>query len=202
MSDMGTPREMALLVVDVQRDFCPGGALPAARCPGILEALNRHLRAAAARGVAIYASRDWHPAETTHFAAFGGPWPPHCVQDTPGAEFHPDLLLPRGTVVVSKGMDPAHPGYSAFDGRTPLGRPLEDDLRARGVHALYLMGLTTEYCVKQTALDALRAGFRVTVLTDAIAGIDAKPGDADRALADIAAAGAALDTAITTRGAD
>jgi nicotinamidase/pyrazinamidase len=186
----------ALIVVDVQRDFCPGGALPAQGCDRILPAINTYVAEARALGMPIYASRDWHPAETTHFKPYGGPWPPHCVQDSPGAAFHPRLALPPKTIVVSKGEDPQHPGYSAFDGHTQDGERLLTDLRRRGVHQLYVSGLTTEYCVKQTTLDALRADLRVVVLTDAIAGIDAQPGDADRALADMARAGADFATVI------
>lgn len=186
---MPSPRP-ALLIVDVQRDFCPGGALPAPGGHRVVAAINRCLAGARDRGMPVFASRDWHPAVTTHFKPYGGEWPPHCVQGTPGAEFHPDLKLPPGTIVISKGDDPARPGYSAFDGRTPEGTLFLDDLRDRGIEVLYVAGLTAEYCVKQTVLDALRAGTRVTVLADAVAGIEAHPGDADRALAEMSEAGA------------
>ena len=186
----------ALIVVDVQRDFCPGGALPARGCDRILPVLNRHVAEALELGMEIYASRDWHPANTTHFKAYGGEWPPHCVQGSQGAEFHPALNLPANTVVVSKGQDPQHPGYSAFDGRTRSGTSLLEDLRARQIAHLYVAGLTTDYCVKETTLDALRAGLRVTVLTDAIAGIDVRPGDVDRALFEMSRAGADLATGL------
>jgi nicotinamidase/pyrazinamidase len=182
----------ALLVVDVQRDFCPGGALPAPGCLRIIAPLNAYLARARALGMPVYASRDWHPAVTTHFKAYGGPWPPHCVQGTEGAEFHPSLELPGDTIVVSKGDDPERPGYSAFEGRTPDGRSLADDLRRRGIAHLYVAGLTTDYCVRQTVLDGLAAGLHVTVLTDAVAAIDARPGDGERALAEMSAKGAAL----------
>jgi nicotinamidase/pyrazinamidase len=186
------PARPALLIVDVQRDFCPGGALPAPAAARIFPALNRHIAAAREAGLPIYASRDWHPAMTTHFAPYGGEWPPHCVQGTPGAEFHPDLRLPPDAIVISKGDLADRAGYSAFDGRTADGRPFADELRERRIDSLYVTGLTTEYCVKQTVLDALRAGLRVDVLTDAVAGIDARPGDADRALDEMTAAGARL----------
>jgi nicotinamidase/pyrazinamidase len=184
------PRHSALLVVDVQRDFCTGGALAAPNAERILGPVNRYLAEAHQSGMRVYASRDWHPAVTTHFKAYGGPWPPHCVEGTAGAEFHPDLRLPSDAIVVSKGDVPTRPGYSAFDGRTPEGRALLDDLRAHGIDALYVAGLTTEYCVKETALDAIRAGFRVAVLSDAVAGIDAHPGDADRAIQEMIDKGA------------
>jgi nicotinamidase/pyrazinamidase len=182
----------ALLIVDVQRDFCAGGALEAPDADEIVPALNRHIADASARGTTIYASRDWHPVVTKHFKAYGGEWPPHCVQNSRGAEFHPALRLPRDAIVVSKGDDPARPGYSAFDGRTVEGRLLLDDLRARGITSVAVAGLTTDYCVKETVQDALRAGLHVTVLTDAIAGINVQPGDADRALAEMERGGATL----------
>ncbi len=116
--------------------------------------------------------------------------------DTPGAEFHPALRLPPETIVISKGGDPKKPGYSAFDGETPEGTPLIDDLRRRRISHLYVMGLTTEYCVRLTTLDALRAGFRVSVLSDAIAGIDQHEGDARRAELDMQQAGAELTRTI------
>lgn len=184
----------ALLIVDVQRDFCPGGALAAPAGDRIVPALNRHVAEAHGRGLPIYASRDWHPDVTNHFKAYGGPWPVHCVQGSPGAEFHPDLDLPSRAIVVSKGQTPDHPGYSAFEGVTPHGTSLLDDLRRKRVDRLYVGGIATEYCVKQSVLDALHAGFRVTVLRDAVAGIDARPGDADRALAEMAGAGADIAT--------
>jgi len=182
----------ALLIVDVQRDFCAGGALEAPNADAILPALNRHIAEARAEGVTIYASRDWHPRQTTHFKEFGGEWPPHCVENTEGAKFHPNLQLPAETVVISKGDDPARPGYSAFDGKTDQGRPLLDDLRARGITTVKVAGLCTDYCVKDTTLDALRGGLDATVLTDAIAAINVRPGDAERALEEMAAAGATI----------
>jgi len=186
----------ALIVVDVQRDFCPGGALPVGGCDRILPVLNRYMAEASELGMEVYASRDWHPAKTTHFKAYGGEWPPHCVRDTPGAEFHPALKLPVNAVIISKGHDPQRPGYSAFDGRTQAGKPLLEDLRARQIDHLYVAGLATDYCVKETTLDALRAGLRVTVLTDAIAGIDVRPGDVDRALLEMSRSGADLATGL------
>ncbi|HZR22213.1 MAG TPA: isochorismatase family protein [Vicinamibacterales bacterium] len=182
----------ALLVVDVQRDFCAGGALEAPNADAILPALNRHIAEARAKGATIYASRDWHPRQTTHFKEFGGEWPPHCVENTDGAQFHPDLQLPAETIVISKGDDPARPGYSAFDGKTDQGRLLLDDLRARGITKVTVAGLCTDYCVKATTLDALGGGLDATVLTDAIAAINVRPGDAERALAEMAAAGATI----------
>jgi nicotinamidase/pyrazinamidase len=187
----------ALVVVDVQRDFCPGGALAAAECPRILPAVNRYIADAQARGMPIYASRDWHPAVTSHFKDYGGPWPVHCVQGSPGAEFHPDLALPPTAIIISKGEDPEHPGYSAFDGHAPDGEPFLEHLRRRQIGMVYVAGLTAEYCVKQTTLDALRGGLRVAVLTRGVAGLDAQPGDANRALAEMEGAGAELVTELS-----
>lgn len=187
---------LALIAVDVQRDFCSGGSLEVAGADAILPALNRHLEEARALGWTVYTSRDWHPPVTTHFAEFGGEWPPHCVRNTRGAEFHPDLRLPPGTILISKGGDPKKPGYSAFDGETLDGKTLLNDLRQRRISHLYIMGLTTEYCVKQTTLDAIRAGLRVSVLTDAIAGIDQHAGDARRAESEMLEAGAELTRTI------
>jgi nicotinamidase/pyrazinamidase len=188
---MATDRP-ALLIVDVQKDFCPGGALAVAGGDRVVPALNRHIADAIARKWPIYASRDWHPAVTSHFAAYGGEWPPHCVQNSDGARFHDDLRLPESAIIVSKGQAAERPGYSAFEGRTPDGRTFLDDLQERHVDHLYIGGLATDYCVKHSALDALRAGLTVTILDDSIAGVDVHPGDSDRALADMKAAGARI----------
>jgi len=180
----------ALLVVDIQKDFCAGGALAAPGGDDIIPAVNRHLADARAREIAVYATRDWHPEKTSHFKEHGGTWPPHCVQGTAGAQFHPDLKLPPDAIVVNKGDDPHRHGYSAFDGHTSDGTSLLDDLRARHITRVYLTGIATDYCVRESALDALKAGLEVRVLADAITGIDVRPGDAQRALAEISAAGA------------
>jgi nicotinamidase/pyrazinamidase len=182
----------ALLIVDVQKDFCPGGALPAPGGDRIIPALNRYLAEARERDMPVYASRDWHPAVTAHFKEYGGEWPPHCVQGSDGAQFHGDLKLPADAIVISKGNDAAKPGYSAFDGHTSDGEALMHDLRDRHVVRLYVGGIATDYCVKATALDAAQAGLDVRVLRDAITGIDVQPGDADRALEEMSRAGARI----------
>ena len=187
-----TEEKAALLIVDVQKDFCPGGALPAPGGDRIVPALNRHIAEARDREMLVYASRDWHPPVTSHFKQYGGEWPPHCVQGTGGAQFHPDLKLPADAIIVSKGDDPAKPGYSAFDGRTASGNTLLHDLRERNVTRLYVAGIATDYCVKATALDAVQAGLDVRVLTDAITGIDVHPGDAARAVDEMSKVGAAI----------
>jgi nicotinamidase/pyrazinamidase len=178
----------ALLVVDVQNDFCPGGALAVAGGDRVVSAMNRYIDRAAASGMTVYASRDWHPAVTSHFKPYGGPWPVHCVQNTAGAEFHPDLKLPPNVVIVTKGIDPDKPGYSAFDGEIAPGRSFLADLRDRGIDHLYVGGLATDYCVRQSVLSALTDRLKVTVLEDAIAGVDAK--DSGNALAEMRQQGA------------
>lgn len=172
----------ALLVVDVQNDFCTGGSLAVPGSERVVERLNAYIADASARGMPIYASRDWHPPTTSHFQPFGGTWPVHCVQNTPGAEFHPALRLPPDVIVVSKGDDPTRHGYSAFDGHIADGTTFLDDLRRRGITHLYVGGLATDYCVMHSAIDAARANLHVTVLEDAVSGVDVQPGDSARAI--------------------
>ncbi len=180
----------ALLIVDVQRDFTPGGALPAPDGDRIVPVLNEYARRFAARGLPVFASRDWHPPQTAHFLAFGGPWPPHCVQNTEGAAFHPDLALPDGAHVVSKGMDPVDHGYSAFEAVLDDGRSLDRALADLAVRRLFVGGIATDYCVRASVLDAAIHGYVPVLLLDAIKGIDVEPGDVDRALDEMARAGA------------
>jgi nicotinamidase/pyrazinamidase len=179
----------ALIVVDVQNDFCPGGALAVPQGDRVVPLLNSYMDRAKRAGVHLYASRDWHPAETAHFAAFGGPWPAHCVQGTEGAAFHPDLRLPEGTAIVTKGDGAVDDGYSAFEGRLADGRSLAADLRARGVDTVYVGGLATDYCVKETALSARREGFDTVWLSDASLPVELHPGDGERAAEELARAG-------------
>jgi nicotinamidase/pyrazinamidase len=183
-------RHDALVVVDVQNDFCPGGSLAVPDGDSVVPVLNRYAERFDARGAAIFASRDWHPSRTKHFAAYGGVWPPHCVQGTTGAALHPALVLPARTQVVSKGMDPEEDAYSCFQARAEQGGDFASLLAAREIQRLFVGGLATDYCVKATALDALRAGLTVVVLQDAVRAVDVTPGDGARALAELAAAGA------------
>jgi nicotinamidase/pyrazinamidase len=187
---MERPADSALFIVDAQNDFCAGGALAVPGSEQVVQALNRHIEDAASRGLPVYASRDWHPPVTDHFEKYGGTWPVHCVQETPGARFHPGLRLPPAATVITKGDRPDRHGYSAFEGHTPQGRALLADLQARGITHLYVGGLATDYCVKHTVLDALASGLRVTVLEDAISGVDVTAGDSARALAEMRAKGA------------
>ncbi|HXG53689.1 MAG TPA: bifunctional nicotinamidase/pyrazinamidase [candidate division Zixibacteria bacterium] len=181
----------ALVVVDLQNDFCPGGALGVAGGDKIIPIVNDYIKKFAARGLPVIATRDWHPEKTRHFAEYGGAWPPHCVQGTRGAEFHPELRL-EGAIVVSKGMDPSEDSYSGFEACDAEGTPLPELLRRLGVERIFIVGLATDYCVRHTALDALRRGFKVVVLKNAVAGVNLKPGDSEEALAEMARAGAEL----------
>ena len=152
----------ALLVVDVQNDFCPGGALPIPDGDRVVPVLNEWAAAAERAGVPVYASRDWHPRGHPSFSPEGGQWPVHCLQDTPGAAFHPGLRLPEATVVVTKGTRFDKDQYSAFD-----DTGLDARLRKDGVMRLWVGGLAQDVCVRASVLDALRAGYDVTVIPDA-----------------------------------
>ena len=166
----------ALVLVDVQNDFLPGGALAVPRGDEVIEPLNRCLAEALARGLPLFATRDWHPAEHCSFRASGGPWPPHCVQGTAGADFAAGLRLPPTTVVISKGAARDRDAYSGFE-----GTDLDERLRAAGVRRVVVGGLATDYCVVQTVKDALARGYAVVLLTDAIRAVDVAPEDGRRA---------------------
>ena len=176
----------ALIVVDVQNDFCPGGSLAVERGDEVVAPLNRLIEEFLSRGEPVYKSRDWHPSTTKHFKAYGGTWPVHCVQGTRGAEFHPDLNDDPRVRVVSKG-EGDEDNYSAFD-----GTDLAAQLREAGVREVWVGGLATDYCVKQTVLDALGAGFKVRALRDAMRAVNARPGDDARAVEEMRRAGAEI----------
>jgi nicotinamidase-related amidase len=179
---MSTPQRTALIATDVQPDFMPGGALGVAGGDAVVEPLL----AAARDADLVVATRDWHPPDHVSFAARGGPWPVHCVAGTPGAALHPEIDR-VAAVVVSKGNNPEADAYSAFD-----GTPLAATLRGLGVQRVVVGGLATDYCVRATVLDALREGFDVTVLREAIRAVDVQPGDGERALEEMRAAGATI----------
>jgi nicotinamidase/pyrazinamidase len=181
-----------LLVVDLQNDFCPGGSLAVAEGDTIILLINRYIELFRADGVPVIASRDWHPSVTDHFSQYGGLWPPHCIQGSAGAGFHPGLRLPDDVTVVSKGSDTHRDDYSAMQATLASGRSLGEHLKSTGVTHLYVCGLATDYCVKWSALDALREGFRVTLLTDAVKGVELTHGDSLRALEKIEEAGGEL----------
>jgi nicotinamidase/pyrazinamidase len=190
----------ALVVVDVQQDFV-GGSLAVPDAVAVIPVLNRYLREFARRNLPIVATRDWHPVGHCSFRDCGGPWPPHCIAGTPGAAFADGLALGPDALVFSKATTPERDAYSGFDG-TELDRRLHG-LRVR---RLFVGGLATDYCVAQTVRDALRLGFVVFLLVDAIRAVNAKPGDGDRAEAEMRAAGAVpvrladLSTAETLHG--
>ncbi|HUJ29226.1 MAG TPA: isochorismatase family protein [Myxococcales bacterium] len=161
----------ALLIVDVQNDFCPGGSLPVARGDEIVPVLNRWIATASEARVPIFASRDWHPRGHVSFRERGGQWPEHCVQGTPGANFRADLALPAEASLVSKGTDRERDAWSAFDG-TDLGARL----RSAGVKRLFIGGLALDVCVRATVLDAIKAGFEVKVIEDATRPVNAANG--------------------------
>ena len=187
-------RSSALVVVDLQNDFLPGGALGVPEGDQVIPVLNQYIRQFSAAGLPVYASRDWHPPVTKHFKEYGGVWPAHCVQGTRGAEFHPDLLLPENAIVVSKGMDPERDAYSAFDAWESDGTTLAESLRRRGVNHIYVGGLATDYCVKWTAIEAPKNGLEMTVLVDASLGVNLQPHDSERAIAEMVRQGAELTT--------
>lgn len=177
MARFNIDKKSVLIVVDVQRDFCPEGALPVPSGDEVIPILNRYMEKFEKVGAPIYATRDWHPPNHTSFKAQGGIWPPHCVQNTKGAEFHPDLVLPKRTEIISKATNPEREAYSGFDG-TRLG----EDLKRRGIKKVFVGGLATDYCVKSTVLDALKLGFETVLLEDAIRGVDVRAGDSERAI--------------------
>lgn len=180
----------ALIVVDVQNDFCPGGALAVAEGDRVVAPLNRYIERFADAGLPIFATRDWHPEKTIHFKAYGGLWPAHCIQGSKGAEFRADLALPEDAVIVSAGTASDEEGYSGFDGVDSSGVGLLELLRRPNVTRIYVGGLATDYCVKQTVLDGLKRGFSVTLLKDAVRGVELTPGDSQRAIQEMLQAGA------------
>ena len=172
----------ALLIVDVQNDFCPGGALGVQDGDRVVPVLNRYIEKFVQAGVPVLLTRDWHPPRTSHFNTAGGLWPPHCVQESKGAEFHPDLKISNEAVVLSKGTAVDEDSYSAFAAADARGVALKDILRQRGIERIYVGGLATDYCVKQTVLEGLMQGFQVVLLHDAICGVNLQPEDSARAI--------------------
>lgn len=175
-----------LVVVDVQNDFLPGGSLAVPRGDEVVPVLNRYLAAFVPRGLPIAATRDWHPPNHCSFQPYGGPWPPHCVAGSEGAAFAPALELPASSVLITlKGTQLEKDAYSGFD-----GTDLDARLRARGVGRLFVGGLATDYCVLCTVEDGLKAGYAVVLLQDAIRAVNVRPGDGERAEAEMIRRGA------------
>jgi nicotinamidase/pyrazinamidase len=177
----------ALIVVDVQNDFCPGGSLAVAHGEEVVAPLNKLMKEFLDRGEPVFKTRDWHPEKTKHFQVYGGTWPVHCVQNTKGAEFHPDLLDDPRVTIVSKGFDESADGYSGFDGTR-----LAETLREENVEEVWIGGLATDYCVKETVLGARREGFKVKALADAMRPVNLNPADGEKAVAEMSAAGAEI----------
>ena len=183
---MSNTNKRALIVVDVQNDFCPGGALAVADGDEVVAPLNKLIEEFLERGEPVFKSRDWHPEKTKHFAAYGGTWPVHCVQNTKGAEFHPQLIDDMHIRLISKGLGDTD-CYSAFD-ETDLAL----QLRRLGVAELWVGGLATDYCVKNTVLDGLKEQFRVKALAYAMRAVEIDPGDGARAIEEMRNAGAEI----------
>ena len=184
---MTSGSKKALIVVDVQNDFCPGGSLAVAHGDEVVAPLNELMKEFLDRGEPVYKTRDWHPEKTKHFAAYGGAWPVHCVQNTRGAEFHPDLLDDSRITIISKGFDERADGYSGFDG-TQLAQLLRDE----GIEEIWVGGLATDYCVKQTVLDGVREGFKVKALADAMRAVNVRHDDGKKAVEEMREAGAEI----------
>jgi len=177
----------ALIIVDVQKDFCPGGALPVPEGDQVIPVLNNYIKRFMKAGAKIYATRDWHPSNHKSFKSTGGMWPPHCIQGSDGAEFHSDLTLTSETTVISKATEPSVTGYSGFE-----QTELEKELRKRGVKRIFVGGLATDYCVKSTVIDALRLGFETILLVDATRGVNVKPDDSQKAIEEMVRKGAKI----------
>jgi nicotinamidase/pyrazinamidase len=196
MNPLPLTLEDALLVIDMQVDFLPGGKLGVPNGHAVLAPVNRLLSLFDSRDFPIYASRDWHPANHCSFALRGGPWPPHCVAGTPGAAFSEQLDLPAGAVVVSKADTLDVDAYSAFNGTSLAAR-----LHARGVRRVVVCGLATDYCVLNTVVDARENGFEVIIVPEAMRAVDVAPGDGERAIARMTALGAMTATVDMLAGA-
>ncbi len=177
----------ALIIVDVQNDFCPGGSLAVSRGDAVVPPLNKLIRDFEKAGDSVFFTRDWHPENHVSFTSYGGTWPAHCVANTHGAEFHPELLIPDGAVIISKAADADEDAYSGFQ-----GTDLDKRLKALGAAQIVVGGLATDYCVKATVLDALINGYGVSVISDGIAAVNAAPEDGKTALKEMADKGARI----------
>lgn len=181
----------ALLIVDVQNDFCPGGSLAVPEGDTVIPMLNKYIKLFSRRGFPVFASRDWHPAETSHFKKFGGQWPEHCIQGTKGAEFHQDLNLPGNTFIVLKGMDFGSDGYSVFQAEDQKGVKFDELLKKHEIQEVFIGGLATDFCVKASVIGALDKGFKVYLLMDAVKGVNLfSPDDSDKAIGEMVRKGA------------
>ena len=184
----------ALSVTDMQNDFLPGGALAVPEGDKIIPYVNRAATLFKKNNLPIFFTRDWHPPDHCSFKDRGGPWPPHCVQNTSGAEFSSKLNIPEGSIIISKGSDKNSEQYSTLEGRDSVGNTESSLMKKSGIRRMFIAGLATDYCVLNSVKDALAAGFEVYVLTDAVGAVDVKPGDGERALKEMAGAGAKITT--------
>jgi nicotinamidase/pyrazinamidase len=183
-------QKSALLLVDIQNDFCPDGALAVPEGDAIIPVLNKYIKIFSSQKLPVFASRDWHPPQTSHFKEYGGQWPQHCVQNSPGARFHPALRLPEGAIILSKGMDPETDSYSAFQAVDSKGTGFADLLKQFTIKELFVGGLATDYCVRWTTIDALKFGLRVFLLMDAIKGVNVRAKDSETAVEEMVSLGA------------
>jgi nicotinamidase/pyrazinamidase len=182
----------ALLVVDIQNDFCPGGALGVREGDQIIPVVNKYVVLFLKKHLSVFVSRDWHPEDTKHFRESGGPWPAHCVRNTEGAEFHPDFHVPEQAIILSKGTSPELDGYSVFEAQDSQKKLFIELLKEMNIDELYIAGIATDYCVKWTSLDAIKNNFIVHVLVDAIKGVD--QADSERTINEIVAKNGKLKT--------
>jgi nicotinamidase/pyrazinamidase len=183
-------KDAALILVDIQNDFCPGGALAVTEGDAIVAVVNRLMP----RFSLVVSTQDWHPANHVSFKAQGGPWPPHCVQGTRGAELHPALDTGAVANYFRKASSPDKDAYSEFEGVDEHGRTLDELLKSKSVKRVYVAGLATDYCVKATVLDALELGYKVFAVTDAMRAVNVNPDDGAKALDEMERKGAQLIT--------
>ena len=189
MAYRSNPVKAALLVIDVQHDFCEGGVLEAQLTSTLIDPLNRLVDSCAAAEIPVIFTRDWHPPDHSSFISQGGPWPPHCVSNTRGAEFAAGLCVPSTAIIINKGVATDDDGYSMFD-RTNL----TDTLETLGLTELAVCGIAAEYCVLESVRDSRRRHFRTIVLEDLVRAIEVRPGDVDRAFGEMRNLGAVLST--------
>ncbi|MDX1410798.1 MAG: bifunctional nicotinamidase/pyrazinamidase [Nitrospirales bacterium] len=185
LTNLHPEKNSVLILVHVQNDFCPGGALPVTEGDTIIPLINRYIGLFQSEGLSVIATRDWHPPNHCSFKEQGGMWPVHCVQGSRGAQFRADLHIPNGSLIISGATNPKTEAYSAFDGTS-----LNDHLEDMGAQTLYVVGLATDYCVKQTVLDGCKLGYRIVVLEDAVRGVNLRPDDSQKALKEMSDAGA------------
>lgn len=183
-------QDSALVLVDIQNDFCPGGALAVEEGDRIVEVVNRLIP----RFSLVISTQDWHPADHISFKEQGGPWPPHCVQGTRGAELHPSLNTQAIAHYLRKASSPTKDDYSEFEGHDEQGRSLDQVLKSHDVRRVFVVGLATDYCVLATVLDGLKLGFEVFPITDAMRAVNVEPEDGAKALKEMSSAGAHLVT--------